>query len=231
MTVSPTTLEYLKWSKVPITFDHSDHPNFVPKSGWYPLIVSPIIKDVKLNRVLVDGGSSLNILFLKIFNQMGLPRLALCPNQASFNRIVPSAAVTLVRHITLPMTLGTLKNFYTEHLQFELPDFETAYNAFLGRPTLSKFMKIPHYAYLVLKMPGLHGVISVRRDIKRAYNCDKENYETADRLTASIVLQELKKVLTKSPPPSGPSHARGQDIQDVHSSGGLTQQDGSAFPG
>jgi hypothetical protein len=41
--------EYLKWSEVPITFDHSDHPDFVPKSGRYSIIVSPIVKDVKLN--------------------------------------------------------------------------------------------------------------------------------------------------------------------------------------
>jgi hypothetical protein len=49
MVVSPTTPEYLKWSEVPITFDRSDYPDFMQKSGRYPLIVSPIIKDVKLN--------------------------------------------------------------------------------------------------------------------------------------------------------------------------------------
>jgi hypothetical protein len=49
MAVSPATPEYLKWSEVPITFDHSDHPDFVPKLGWYPIIVSPIVKDIKLN--------------------------------------------------------------------------------------------------------------------------------------------------------------------------------------
>jgi hypothetical protein len=80
MTVSPVTPEYLKWSKVPITFDHSDHPDFVPKLGQYPLIVCPIIKDVKLNRVLINGGSSLNILFLKSFDQMGLSRSLLHPS-------------------------------------------------------------------------------------------------------------------------------------------------------
>jgi hypothetical protein len=35
------------------------------KLGRYPLVVCPIVKDVKLNKVLVDGGSSLNLLFLK----------------------------------------------------------------------------------------------------------------------------------------------------------------------
>jgi hypothetical protein len=68
MVVSTITPKYLKWSEVPITFDRSDHPDFIPKLGQYPLIVYPIIKDVKLNRVLVDGGSSLNILFLKAFD-------------------------------------------------------------------------------------------------------------------------------------------------------------------
>jgi hypothetical protein len=72
MAVSPATLEYLKWSEVPITFDRSNHPDFVPKPGRYPLIVCLIVKDVKLNRVLIDGGSSLNILFQKTFDQMGL---------------------------------------------------------------------------------------------------------------------------------------------------------------
>jgi hypothetical protein len=49
MAVKPATPEYLRWSKVPITFDHSDPLDFVPKPGRYPLIVSPIVMDVKLN--------------------------------------------------------------------------------------------------------------------------------------------------------------------------------------
>jgi hypothetical protein len=68
MVVSPDTPEYLKWSEVPITFVCSNHLDFVPKSGRYPLIVCPILKDVKLNHVLIDRGSSLNILFLKTFD-------------------------------------------------------------------------------------------------------------------------------------------------------------------
>jgi hypothetical protein len=94
MVVSSTTPDYLKWSEVPITFDHSDHPGFVLKPKRYPLIVCPIVKDVKLNRVLVDGGRSLNILFLKTFDQMGLSRSMLCPSQAPFHGIVPGAAAT-----------------------------------------------------------------------------------------------------------------------------------------
>jgi hypothetical protein len=74
MAVSPATPEYLKWSEVPITFDRNDHPDIVPKSGRYPLIVSPIINDVKLNRVLVNGGISLNT-----FDQMKLQGFCYAP--------------------------------------------------------------------------------------------------------------------------------------------------------
>jgi hypothetical protein len=96
------------------------------------------------------------------------------------------------------------------------------YNAFLGQPALTKFMAIPHYTYLVLKMPRLCGVISIRGHIKRAYDCDKESYEMADKLVASVELQELKEALAKSP--NKRDHARFQELQEIHPARGRTQQ-------
>jgi hypothetical protein len=177
------------------TFNFGDHP------GRYPLIIYTIVKDAKLNRVLLEGGSSLNLLFLKIFDQMGLPRSLLHPSRAPFHGIVPGTAATPIGQISLPVTFGTRENFRIENIQFEVADFETAYNAFLGWPAFTKFMAIPHYAYLVLKVPGLHGVISIRGDVKRAYDCDKRSCEMADKLTASVELWELKESLAESPPP------------------------------
>ena len=45
-----------------------------------------------------------------------------------------------------------------EHINFYVANFNTAYHAILGRPALDKFKAIPHYAYLVLKMPSPVGV-------------------------------------------------------------------------
>jgi hypothetical protein len=61
-------------------------------------------------------------------------------------------------------------------------------------------MAIPHYTYLVLKMPSPNGVISVNGDIKQAYDCDKESCEMTDALLASIELQNRKKAMVKSLP-------------------------------
>jgi hypothetical protein len=106
---------------------------------------------------------------------MGLSRSLLCPSRAPFHGIVHAVAATPVGQISLPVTFETQENFHTETIQFEVTNFETAYNAFLGRLALSKFMVIPHYAYLILKMPRLHGIISIRGDIKRGFDCDRES--------------------------------------------------------
>jgi hypothetical protein len=74
------------------------------------------------------------------------------------------------------------------------------HNAFLGPSTFSKFMVIPHYAYMVLKMTGPRGILSIRADVKRAFDCDRESCET-DKLTASAKLQEIKQALAEYPPP------------------------------
>jgi hypothetical protein len=116
LVVRPTTPEYLRWSEVPITFDHGDHLDFILKLGRYPMVVCPIVKDVKLNRVLVDGGSSLNLLFLKTFDQMGLFRSLLHPSQAPFHGIVPGIAATPINQISLPITFRTQENFQTENI-------------------------------------------------------------------------------------------------------------------
>jgi hypothetical protein len=139
---------------------------------------------------------------------MGLSRSLLCPSRVPFHGIVPGAAAALVDQIILPMTFGTQENFLTEYIQFEVTDFETTYNTFLGQPALSKFMVIPHYAYLVLKMLGPHGIISIKGDVRRAFDCDRKSCEIADILTASVELQELKQALAESCPDSIMPEAR-----------------------
>jgi hypothetical protein len=54
---------YLDWSDKPITFDQGDHPDRVPSPGKYPLVVDPVVGNVRLTKVLMDGGSSLNIIY------------------------------------------------------------------------------------------------------------------------------------------------------------------------
>jgi hypothetical protein len=53
-------------------------------------------------------------------------------------------------------------------------NFESSHHAILGRPALAKFMVVPHYVYLLLKIPGKTGVLTFRSDLKKSYGCDQE---------------------------------------------------------
>jgi hypothetical protein len=81
-----TKPSYLKWSEVPITFDHKDHPGHVPQLGTYPLVVAPLFKSKRIHKVLMDGGSGINILYASTLDNMG-------PAAAVDHTVVPAAAV------------------------------------------------------------------------------------------------------------------------------------------
>ena len=54
----------------------------------------------------------------------------------------------------------------------------------LGRPCYAKFMAVPNYTYLKLKMSGPNGVITVGSTYRHAYECDVECVEYAEALIA-----------------------------------------------
>jgi hypothetical protein len=49
-------LEYLRWSKSPITFDQTNHPDSIPLLGWFPLKVNPLVGMTWPTKALIDCG-------------------------------------------------------------------------------------------------------------------------------------------------------------------------------
>jgi hypothetical protein len=101
----------------------------------------------KLNKVLIDGGSRLNVLFTKTLKKMKLDITHMLTKSTSpFYDIVPRNAAIPLGSVVLPVTFGeTRDNYCTEYVKFEVADFETAYHAILSRPAIAKFVAIPHY--------------------------------------------------------------------------------------
>nr|ABF99143.1 retrotransposon protein, putative, Ty3-gypsy subclass [Oryza sativa Japonica Group] len=194
--VQPNTPQYLRWSETAIKFDRSDHPDRVVHPGRYPLVLDPVVRNVKLRRTLIDGGSALNILFANTLDDMQIPRTELKPSNAPFHGVIPGLSATPLGQITLPVTFGTQENFRTENVCFEVADFETAYHAILGRPALAEFMAVPHYTYMMMKMPGPRGVISLQSDIKQAVTCDKESCEMAQTHEITLAREEIQLAAT-----------------------------------
>jgi hypothetical protein len=78
--VQPATPLFLDWFEVAITFDRDDHLDYVPNPRVYPLVVDPIIANTHLTKVLMDGGSSLNIIYAQTLDLLGIMRTRLQPS-------------------------------------------------------------------------------------------------------------------------------------------------------
>jgi hypothetical protein len=104
----------------------------------------------------------------------------LTKSTSPFYGIVPRNAAIPLGSVVQPITFGeTRENYCTEYIKFEVTDFETSYHAILGRPAIAKFMAVPHYTYLVLKMPSPAGVLPLQGDLKISFDYDTEAVELA----------------------------------------------------
>ena len=78
--------------------------------------------------------------------------------------------------------------------------FSGTFHAILGRPCYAKFMAVPNYTYLKLKMPGPHGVITVSTSFQHAYECEVECCGHAATVVASRELAALREEAAKKMP-------------------------------
>jgi hypothetical protein len=224
--VKVATLVYLNWSDKPITFDQDDHPDYIPNPGRYPLIVDPVIGNTRLSKVLMDGGSSLNIIYAKTLGLLGVDRSKIRAGATPFHGIAPGKRILPLGQIDLPVCFGTPSNFRKETLTFEVVGFRGTYHAVLGRPCYAKFMAVPNYTYLKLKMPGPKGVITVGSMYRHAYECDVECVEYAEALVESeALIADLDSLSKEVPDPK--RHAGNFEPAEVVKSVSLDPSDGA----
>jgi hypothetical protein len=151
---------FLNWLEAAINFDRDNQPVHVTQLGRYRLVVDPIVGNARLTKVLMDGGSDLNIMYVETINAMGIDWSQLRPSGAPFHGIMPGKQATPLGQIDLPVTFGDRFNFRKETLTFEVVGFHGTYHAVLGQSCYTQFMAIPNYTYRKLKMPGPNGAIT-----------------------------------------------------------------------
>jgi hypothetical protein len=149
LNIEPAVPTPLRWSEVPITFSRAYQWTSFSELGRFPLVLKPVVAGSRLNKVLINGGSGLNILFTKTLKKMKIDISHMLTKSTSpFYVIVPGNAVIPLGSVVLPVTFGeTRENYCTEYIKFEVADFETSYHAILSRPTIAKFMAVPQPEY------------------------------------------------------------------------------------
>ena len=91
-------------------------------------------------------------------------------------------------HIDLPVCFGTPSNYRKEVPTFKVVGFKGTYHAILGRPCYAKFMAVPNYTYLKLKMSGPNGVITIKSTYEHAYECDVDCIKYAEAIMEAKAL-------------------------------------------
>jgi hypothetical protein len=198
---------FLDWSEDAITFSREDHPNRIPNPGQYPLVVDPVIGYERFSKVLMDGGSSLNIPYAHTLRLLGIELDQLWPSTTPFHGVTPGKRVQHLEQIDRPVWFSTPDNFREETLTFEVLGFRGAYHAILGWPCYAKFIAVPNYTYLKMKMPGPKGVIAVGSSIEHAFDCDVECVEHTEALALDEALMANLEKLVNEDLDSAAKHA------------------------
>jgi hypothetical protein len=92
VTSPPVTTEYLHWSEQPIEFNKEDHPMTVSRPGNAPLVLKAQIEGYYVERVFMDAGSGINLIYAKTLRAMRISLEFLKPTDCSFHGIVLGSA-------------------------------------------------------------------------------------------------------------------------------------------
>ena len=189
---SGEVMEVQAVSKLPrldttITFSDSDlegchHPHDDP------LVVRAVVANKTVHRVLVDNGSSADIIFASAFDKIGIRREKLEPvntHMRGFSRekVLPLSSIQLV------LTLGDPPCQATTTARFLVVNAPSAYNMLLDKPSLNAIKAIPSAYHMMIKFPTTSGVGMVRGDQRVARECYSASMK--QKAVDNIYLNEL----------------------------------------
>ena len=150
------------------------------------LVISIRIEDYNMHKVLVDNGSSADILYYPAFQQMGIDREQLIPTNAFLvgfggTRVLPLGA------ITLSVVVCDYPQQIAKDVTFLVVDCSSTYNAILGRPTLNSWKAATSTYHLMIKFPTKYGVGELRGNQVVVCKCYVAMMEIDDHLQAMSI--------------------------------------------
>ena len=147
-----------------------------------------------MKRILIDCGSSVNIIFKKAYDQMKMETKDLKPSKARIHGF-NGAVIDAVGYVELPVELGQGERRRVRILPFVVLDVDSPYNVFLGRPALAEFRAALAPWCLTLKFPTDKGVGIVHGDQAAGRSCYVAELREAHRREKGKVADNPVRIL------------------------------------
>ncbi|KAL0411713.1 UNVERIFIED_CONTAM: Retrovirus-related Pol polyprotein from transposon gypsy [Sesamum latifolium] len=148
-----------------------------------PMVIKLGIANFFVHKVLIDNGSSADIIFWSVLRRMGLEDSSLSPVQTPLVGFGGSE-VSSMGAIDLPVSMGEEPKRETMMIKFLVVDTPFAYNVILGQPGLNSFRAIVSTYHQKMKFPTKNGVGEVscdQKEARRCYNLSLRKGETEER--------------------------------------------------
>ncbi|XP_073353871.1 uncharacterized protein [Aegilops tauschii subsp. strangulata] len=140
----------------------------MPSPGGYALVLNPTIvarRTCKFSRVLIDGGSSINILYHDTMTKLSLKAEDLEPTRTIFHGIVPGLSCSPIGRVRLDVLFGDSSHFRREPIWFEM------------------------------KMPGPRGLITITGDYRKSLECARDGAKLAESLVIAKERRQLDRII------------------------------------
>ena len=87
------------------------------------MVLDPIIDGYHLTRVLMDGGSSLNLIYEDTVRKMGIDPSRISQSNTTFKGVIPGVEARCTGSLVLEVVFGSPNNFRSEELIFDIAPF------------------------------------------------------------------------------------------------------------
>ncbi|KAK3009129.1 hypothetical protein RJ639_013704 [Escallonia herrerae] len=187
-TVGPLTKKQRKEPAPTISFSDDDVGDTrTPHDD--PLVVTLRVGNFDVKRILVDNGSSAEVLFYEAFQRMNIPSDRLrkidTPLYGFSNHPVVCEGI-----IALPVTVGAPLNQAKLMLDFVVVRVPSAYNAILGQTTLNQLRAVVSTYHMKMKFPTENGVGEVKGDQAVARQCYMASCR--NRANETLMIEDLR---------------------------------------
>ncbi|XP_074277213.1 uncharacterized protein LOC141600856 [Silene latifolia] len=150
-----------------VTFDETDEQN-APEQHHDALIITLPIGNCEVRKILVDTGSSVNLIMLETLKVMGFSEKDLATKEVP---LVGFSGET--KHSLGEIVIPTYAKGVNKQVRYLVIDGPSTYNVILGRPWIHEMKAVPSTYHQCLKFPTPWGVQEIRGDQEEAKNCYK----------------------------------------------------------